>query len=354
MPFLRRRRPVLLPAALCVLLGLAASHVSAYDDPHPPGLPVGESAGAEVERLYEEAAEAARAYEEGRREAAAQRARAGELERGLARERRSLEELHTDLGRIARAQYRSGGEIPYTARMLLADRPQDVLRGRRAVEQAELAVRARIEESRRAERRLAGDEAAASREWRALERRNERLAALKRDIEGKLEEARWRLSSEAERAVAAGRCAGPVRLASAEPPPPGEWVAPLAGYALSAGFGGTGQRWANRHTGQDFAVAEGTPVRSVGEGRVEGVSCGGPFGIAVVVAHPDGYYTQYAHLSSAAVERGERVAAGQWIGLSGTTGNSTGPHLHFEARVTPQLGSGVDPVPWLARRGVVL
>jgi murein DD-endopeptidase MepM/ murein hydrolase activator NlpD len=125
-------------------------------------------------------------------------------------------------------------------------------------------------------------------------------------------------------------------------------------YELSAGFGSGGAHWANRHTGQDFAVPIGTPVRSVGEGRVVNVSCGGAFGIQIVIEHSGGYYTQYAHLASIAVDQGDQVTAGQWIGQTGTTGNSTGPHLHFEVRVTPELGSGVDPVPWLAARGVTL
>jgi murein DD-endopeptidase MepM/ murein hydrolase activator NlpD len=82
------------------------------------------------------------------------------------------------------------------------------------------------------------------------------------------------------------------------------------------------------------------------------VSCGGPFGVEVVVEHAGGYYTQYAHLAAVAVDQGERVGVGQWIGQSGTSGNSTGPHLHFEVRVTPESGSAVDPVAWLAARDV--
>ncbi|CAM5638522.1 GAF domain-containing protein OS=Streptomyces tendae OX=1932 GN=GUR47_21305 PE=4 SV=1 [Streptomyces tendae] len=107
-------------------------------------------------------------------------------------------------------------------------------------------------------------------------------------------------------------------------------------------------------TGQDFAVPVGTPVRSVGTGRVLKVSCGGAFGIQVVIEHPGGYYTQYAHLAAAAVDQGDRIRAGQWIGQSGSTGNSTGPHLHFEVRVTPEMGSALDPVPWLSQHGVPL
>ncbi|NED82849.1 M23 family metallopeptidase, partial [Streptomyces sp. SID11233] len=103
---------------------------------------------------------------------------------------------------------------------------------------------------------------------------------------------------------------------------------PVQHFVLSAGFGGSGSHWSRGHTGQDFAVGIGTPVRAVGGGRVVRVSCGGPFGIEVVLQHPGGYYTQYAHLSSVAVDQGETVRTGQWIAQSGTTGNSTGPHVH--------------------------
>ncbi|MEU9333022.1 M23 family metallopeptidase [Streptomyces sp. NPDC048290] len=176
----------------------------------------------------------------------------------------------------------------------------------------------------------------------------------KQDIEAKLERARAQLQGEADASAASGNCRGAVRLHQPPRRFTPDWVAPVETYELSAGFGGGGARWANRHTGQDFAVPIGTPVRAVGEGRVVRVSCGGAFGIQLVLQHPGGHYTQYAHLASVAVDQGERVAAGQWIGQSGTTGNSTGPHLHFEVRVTPELGSGVDPLGWLRGHGVDL
>jgi murein DD-endopeptidase MepM/ murein hydrolase activator NlpD len=92
----------------------------------------------------------------------------------------------------------------------------------------------------------------------------------------------------------------------------------------------------------------------VGDGTVILAGCGDGFGNQIVIQHPCGYYTQYAHLSLLEAEPGDRVRAGDRIGLSGTSGNSTGPHLHFEVRVTPLLGSGVDPVPWMAEHGVIL
>ncbi|MFF1444438.1 M23 family metallopeptidase [Streptomyces sp. NPDC058295] len=130
------------------------------------------------------------------------------------------------------------------------------------------------------------------------------------------------------------------------------WTAPTRRYWLSAGYAAKGSRWAHRHTGQDFAVDSGTPVYAVGSGTVRATTCGDGFGNQVVIRHRDGYFTQYAHLSRIDVRKGGRVTAGQRIGLSGATGNVTGPHLHFEVRITPYVGSAVPPLPWLRRKDV--
>lgn len=127
---------------------------------------------------------------------------------------------------------------------------------------------------------------------------------------------------------------------------------PVSPATLSAGFGSGGHLWAHTHTGQDFAVPTGTPVRAVGAGTVVFTGCGDGFGNQVVLRHADGYYTQYAHLSRIGVKVGSRLDAGEVLGLSGATGNVSGPHLHFEVRITPQFGSGIDPLPWLRGRGV--
>ncbi|MBV7698799.1 M23 family metallopeptidase [Streptomyces sp. TRM70350] len=348
-----RRLRWFVPALLCALAVLAARPTETPGRSPARGGP-DPGVSAEVARLYEEAAVATRQYEEGRRQAEAYRARAQQLDHLLDRERRQLAALHEDLGRIARAQYRSGGDIPLTARVLLADQPEELLRRQHAVSKADVAVNTAISKSRRAEARLAADEGKAAAQWEALEQRNAELAALKQDIERKLEKARERLQAEADSSAASGTCRGAVRLDQPHVSVTRPWVSPVEKYQLSARFGSGGKMWANRHTGQDFAVPIGTPVRAVGGGRVVKVSCGGAFGIQIVIEHPGGYYTQYAHLASVAVDQGDRVVPGQWIGQSGTTGNSTGPHLHFEVRVTPELGSGVDPVPWLAARGVHL
>ncbi|MGC9498495.1 transglycosylase family protein [Streptomyces sp. WG7] len=114
-----------------------------------------------------------------------------------------------------------------------------------------------------------------------------------------------------------------------------------------------GSSWSKGyHTGVDFPVATGTSVKSVAAGQVVSAGWGGSYGYQVVVRHGDGRYSQYAHLSAISVKDGQSVGAGQRIGRSGSTGNSTGPHLHFEVRTGPGFGSDVDPVAYLRAGGV--
>ncbi|MFF8485044.1 M23 family metallopeptidase [Streptomyces antibioticus] len=348
-----RRRPLLVPVLVCAAAVLAARPTAADGEPGD-GSAADAGLSTRVARLYEEAAVATQKYEAGRQEAEAARGKARKLEELLGRERRETAALRDDLGRIARAQYREGGGLPVAAQIILADDPERMLRSQHAFSQAQLDLDTALGKSRRAEARLAADESRARSAWQGVERRAGELAVLKKGIEDKLDQARWELQGQADASVAAGACRGAVRLVQPVAHFSQSWVAPVETYTLSASYGSGGARWANRHTGQDFAVPIGTPVRAVGEGRVVRVSCGGPFGIEIVLRHPDGYFTQYAHLAAVTVDQGERVTAGQWIGQSGTSGNSTGPHLHFETRVTDRAGSAVDPVAWLAARGVPL
>ncbi|MFC7306004.1 M23 family metallopeptidase [Streptomyces monticola] len=352
------RRTLTVPVVLCALIVLIAGGAPSAAGTRGPGdgASDGPSLSTDVMRLYEQAAAATEKYESGRRAAEEQRTRAKRLERLVERERRELRLLHEDLGRIARVQYRSGGDVSYTAQLLMADDPEQLMRGQRAAWQADLAMDNAITKTQRAARSLDTGEQNAKAAWHALDVRKAKLAALKRGIEQRLEQARWTLQHEADRQVTAGKCRGAVRLDQGRSRPAAgqAWVAPVETYELSAGFGGSGERWANRHTGQDFAVGIGAPVRAAGAGRVVRVTCGQGFGMEVVLQHAGGYYTQYAHLAAVTVDQGDRVRVGQWIGQAGTTGNSTGPHLHFEVRLTPHLGSGVDPRKWLAERGVRL
>ncbi|MEV7993713.1 M23 family metallopeptidase [Streptomyces sp. NPDC086077] len=131
------------------------------------------------------------------------------------------------------------------------------------------------------------------------------------------------------------------------------FTAPVDGAGIGTAYRVAGSMWSSGyHTGVDFAAASGTPLKAVGEGTVVSAGWAGSYGNQVVIKLADGYYAQYAHLSSLSVAGGQTVTAGQQIGLSGSTGNSTGPHLHFEIRTTPDYGSDVDPVAYLSSKGV--
>jgi murein DD-endopeptidase MepM/ murein hydrolase activator NlpD len=95
------------------------------------------------------------------------------------------------------------------------------------------------------------------------------------------------------------------------------------------------------HAGLDLAVPLGSDVRASGGGRVRETGDDPAFGLYVLVSHPQGWETMYGHLSRVLVQRGDSVTAGQVIGLSGNTGRSTAPHLHFEVR---RAGRSVDPL----------
>ncbi|MCX5036247.1 M23 family metallopeptidase [Streptomyces coelicoflavus] len=137
------------------------------------------------------------------------------------------------------------------------------------------------------------------------------------------------------------------------------WVDPVKKYALSAGFAQNGGMWAHKHSGQDFAVPVGTNVVATHGGTVvkaggNGAGDGPAYGNAIVIKHGNGTYSQYAHLSKVNVKIGQVVKTGQSIAKSGNTGNSSGPHLHFEIRTTANYGSAVDPVAFLKSKGVTV
>jgi murein DD-endopeptidase MepM/ murein hydrolase activator NlpD len=126
---------------------------------------------------------------------------------------------------------------------------------------------------------------------------------------------------------------------------------PVAGdqWEISAWFGDRGSLWSlGWHTGLDFAAPTGTPIVAAKDGTVVEAGWAGAYGKTVVVQHADGTKTLYAHLHTIEVGVGQTVALGQQIGTLGSTGNSTGPHLHFE--VIDPAGNWVDPAVWLGIR----
>ena len=116
---------------------------------------------------------------------------------------------------------------------------------------------------------------------------------------------------------------------------------------IAASFGWRTNPWPEFHKGLDLEANYGTPVHATAAGTVASASWDGGFGLKVDIDHGNGYHTWYAHLSRAEVNPGQRVTKGQLIALSGSSGSSTGPHLHYQLMLD---GQAIDPEPFL--RGV--
>lgn len=128
---------------------------------------------------------------------------------------------------------------------------------------------------------------------------------------------------------------------------PPTYVKPISGGRLSSGFGGrkAPKRGASTfHQGIDWSVPKGTTVVASCGGTVTKAGWGSGYGYVVYIKHPDGRETRYGHLSKVLVSSGQTVSQGQKIALSGNTGVSTGPHLHFEIRIN---GTAVNPLKYL-------
>lgn len=151
--------------------------------------------------------------------------------------------------------------------------------------------------------------------------------------------------------ASASRTASPSRTTRKPSPEPKPiWVDPMPGAAITSCYG---YRWGALHAGVDLAQPENTPIRAAGAGTV--VAAGwirSGYGISVLIDHGDGYLTHYGHQNRRVVQAGEKVVAGEIIGYEGSTGDSTGPHLHFE--VHRGEWNQIDPAPWMRERGVDL
>ncbi|MER5439269.1 M23 family metallopeptidase [Streptomyces sp. NPDC002790] len=127
-----------------------------------------------------------------------------------------------------------------------------------------------------------------------------------------------------------------------------KFVLPVKQHGLSAFFGQAGVNWMSQHSGIDFPVSYGTPVMAATDGTVK-TQWNSAYGNMAIVTAKDGTETWYCHLSSHTVMSGP-VKAGDVIARSGNSGNSTGPHLHFEVR--PGGSAAIDPLPWLRSHGL--
>lgn len=128
---------------------------------------------------------------------------------------------------------------------------------------------------------------------------------------------------------------------------PPTYIKPISGGRISSRFGRRASPTAGAssyHKGIDWAVAQGTAVRASSGGTVVKAGWGSGYGYVVYINHIDGRQTRYAHLSKVLVSVGQKVSQGDRIALSGNTGISTGPHLHFEMLIN---GSQVDPLKYI-------
>lgn len=127
-------------------------------------------------------------------------------------------------------------------------------------------------------------------------------------------------------------------------------VLPLASYRVSAGFGLTGPLWEAEHGGQDFSAPAGETIVAVAAGEVTEIAFSGPYGLRTIVTLPDGTEIWYCHQTDVTVFTGQLVDVADPVGTVGSSGNSTGPHLHLEVR--PDGGSPIDPMDWLRAEGL--
>ncbi len=206
---------------------------------------------------------------------------------------------------------------------LIAGRVQAVAATRRELVGTKVGLRGTRSDKSRALRRVRDDRGELQEDLAAMEAQQARIQARLA-----------RAAAQDAGARAAGGDPGPIRRGS------GSLVWPANG-PVSSPFG---QRWGRLHAGIDIPLAVGTPLRAADAGRVAIAGWVGGYGNYTCIQHTGSLSTCYGHQSSLGVSEGQSVRKGQVIGASGNTGNSTGPHLHFEVRVG---GGPVDPMGYL-------
>jgi murein DD-endopeptidase MepM/ murein hydrolase activator NlpD len=243
-----------------------------------------------------------------------------------------------------------------------------------AVDARDAAAQAASEAERVANDKLAAAQttydaavqARAEREQQLLQAQ-ERVRALAAEAEAKAKAAADAEAAAAARAAAEAASTPPTLAPdSGSPAAPAERGNQAASRAVerSAPSGGIptsgrvtscyGGRWGTTHYGVDIAAPIGTPIYAPEGGVVLQAGPATGFGLAVYVQHTDGSITLYGHISSYSVAAGQQVSAGQEIAKVGNTGQSTGPHLHFEVHQGGLYQNRTNPMPWLTARGLSL
>ncbi|MER6409028.1 M23 family metallopeptidase [Streptomyces viridosporus] len=199
-------------------------------------------------------------------------------------------------------------------------------------------IMAQVEQQQDQAESKAAAEALAAAEKEAAE------AAAKAEKEAKAEAAAAKKKAEEE----AREKAEAERLAALAK----QYALPTSSYTLSSTFGQAGAYWSSGyHTGLDFAAPSGTLIKAVHTGTITFAGWDGSYGYKTVLTLDDGTEIWYAHQSSINVSVGQQVTTGDVIGRVGSTGNSTGAHLHLEVH-SGGSSSGIDPLAWLRSKGL--
>ena len=245
------------------------------------------------------------------------------------------------LNRIGRQDERIASSVA-GARAELERTRAETEAARRDAARSEALIAARTEEQRATRDRIVSSRNALV----AVERdKAHALAAVKEDRAAFVAEADSLAAESAALAarIAAAQAAARASSPSTNTPPPASSGAlgwPVAGPVTS----GFGSRWGRMHEGIDIGVGAGTPVHAAAAGTVIYAGWMSGYGNIVVIDHGNGLSTAYGHNSQLIVGQGASVGKGFVIALSGNTGHSTGPHVHFEVRVN---GAPVDPLGYL-------
>ncbi len=190
---------------------------------------------------------------------------------------------------------------------------------------------------------------AVSAERTGTDRANRSTRDTKSTASAKAEKAKKKAAADKAAAKAAADKAAADAAAAAAAPKPA-WVAPMANYELTSCYG---PRWGTEHQGIDFAEPENGQELAAAAGTVAiaGWNDGG-YGNMVVIDHGNNTYTLYGHANTVLVSAGQHVEPGQPVALEGSTGDSTGPHLHFE--VWNGMWNRIEPAAFLRDHGVAL
>jgi murein DD-endopeptidase MepM/ murein hydrolase activator NlpD len=262
----------------------------------------------------------------------AERARLQEEQERLEGMLAEQEELLEEVTRLRESRALAAADARAEVERMRAE--QDDLEGEQAA--LEELIREKQEEARRQAEAEAARQAAAERE--AAERAAAEAAAAERASQQRQQSSSGSSSSGSGSGGSSGGGGGQTTTSA---PSSSGFAWPLCAPVTSE----YGPRWGRMHRGIDQGASTGTPIGASKAGTVIFAGWQGGYGNLVLVDHHDGVVTAYAHMSRIGVSNGTSVSQGQSLGAVGSTGNSTGPHLHFETRVN---GSAVNPRQYLS------